>query len=168
MGWSRVWVIAALGALFLAGCDKLQPEPAEMKEAIGRITGAMEQQARAVQQTLPVGETLTVPSGETLTLQRVGSELPGVTVPEGKRPVVLEVRLMNPGGEALALDPEQDFWITDITGRRYQPFSVRGLPADGLPAGGQATGALAFAVEPDASEMRFGWQRSPMTVFVIG
>jgi hypothetical protein len=161
-------MIVALGALVLAGCGLANPDPAEVKEAIGRVSGAMEQQARSAQQTLPVGETLTAPSGETLTLQRVGSELPGATVPEGKRLVVLEVRLANPGDDALALDPAQDFWITDITGRRYQPFTIRGLPGEGLPAGGQASGALAFAVEPDARDMRFGWQQWPMTVFALG
>jgi hypothetical protein len=167
MNW-RLTILAVLAVLALAGCGLTNPDPDEMKEVVGRVTGAMEQQARSVQQTKPVGETLTLPAGETLTLNRVASELPGVTAPEGKRLLVLEVSLANPGGEKLALNPTEDFAVTDITGRRYQPFTVQGLPSDGLAAGAKAQGSLAFALEPDARDLRFGWQMSPMTVFALG
>jgi hypothetical protein len=93
--------------------------------------------------------------------------LAGVTAPAGKRLVVLHVNLANPGGEVLSLHPAADFWLADLTGRRYPPQAVQGLPGDALAAGGRARGSLAFAVEPDARELRFGWQEQPMTMFAI-
>jgi hypothetical protein len=156
-----------LGLLLLAGCSALNPDPTEVQEVMGRVSGVMEEQARAVQTPLPVGATLTTPTGEGLTVERVGSELAGTTPPEGRRLVVLDVALANPGTEARSYDPQQDFWLSDVTGRRYQPIAVVGLPAEQLAPGAQARGQLAFAVLPNAADLRFGWQALPTTVFVI-
>jgi len=162
----RLGVVVAV-AMILAGCLFREPDPAEMKEAISRVTAAMEAQVRSAQLTLPVGETLTAPSGETLTLSRVGAELPNLAPPVGKRLIVLEVTLTNPNTIPLPLNLAEGFWLADITGRRSLPIEVRGLPTDALPAGGTAGGTLAFAVEPDARDIRFAWQQYPMTAYVI-
>lgn len=160
-------VATVLGLLLLAGCSALNPDPTEVQEVMGRVSGVMEQQARAMQTPLPVGATLLTPTGERLTIERVGADLAGVTAPAGRRLVVLDMTLANPGAEARPFDPQQDFWLTDVIGRRYQPIAVVGLPAESLAPGVQARGQVAFAVFPDATDLRFGWQALPSTVFVI-
>ena len=166
--WIQAGLAGALGALLLAGCTASTPEAGDAKDALGRVTSGMEQQARAGQQTLPVGGTLTLPAGQSLTVVRVGAELAGVSAPVGERLVVLQVDLTNPGGAPLALHPAADFWLTDGAGRRYTPQATTGLPGEALAAGARASGSLAFAVGPDARALRFGWQEQPTTTFTIG
>ena len=127
--WIQAGLAGALGVLLLAGCTQSTQESSEVKDALGRVTGGLEQQARGAQQTLPVGGTLTLPAGQSLTVVRVGAELAGVSAPAGERLVVLQVDLANPDGAPLPLHPAADFWLTDGAGRRYLPQATAGLPA---------------------------------------
>jgi hypothetical protein len=140
----------------------------EVKEAVVRVASSMEKEARLTQQTLPVGQTLTLPNGNTLSVTRVSSELAGVTAPEGHRLVVLDVVLKNAASDALPLDPLQDFSMTEIAGRRYQPLEARGLPETGIAAGQEARGMLVFAVQSTATDLRFIWHAHPFTAFTLG
>jgi hypothetical protein len=164
--WATIAAGLALAAA-LAGCNFGFDDPAAM-EAAQKVAAAYEQQARAAQQTVPVGQTMTLPSGATLTVEKVGHDLAGVTAPAGERLVVVDVVVANKSQAPLDLSTPDSFWITDINGRRYLPKEARGLSDPALAPGAEARGTLVFSVTAAASDLRFGWQLHPMTAFTLG
>lgn len=160
-GWvTLVGLGLALG--LLAGCGAAFSDP-EVKDAVERVAGGMEKQARLVQSTHPPGETITAPNGASFTVTSIAGELEGVTASPDEQVIAIDVMVANDTGQALPLQPDQDFYITTETGRAFRSTTTRGFQAGEIAPGETVQGTVAFVIPAGAPQPRFFWSGSPMT-----